>query len=96
MARDTSKTVAEASARPLHRVGSAAELGRLLRGRRRHLGHTQAEAAALCGVGIRFLSELERGKPTVEVDRALRVAQRLGLEVWLGAREGNAFRSEGE
>ena len=32
---------------------------------------------------MRFLSELERGKPTVELGRALRVARRLGLDIWL-------------
>jgi hypothetical protein len=28
---------------------------------------TQADASALCNVGIRFLSELENGKPTLQI-----------------------------
>lgn len=43
----------------------------------------QRDAAGISGVGVRFLSELERGKPTVELGRALRVLGRLGLEVWI-------------
>lgn len=66
---------------------NAAEFGRAIRRRREQLGHTQEEAAALCGVGTRFLSELERGKPTAQIGKALTVARRLGLEVSLQARE---------
>ena len=68
------------------RVETAAEFGRVLRRRRKELGHTQAEVAALCHVGVRFLSELERGKATVELGRALKVARRLGLELQLAPR----------
>lgn len=63
-------------------IASAAEFGAAVRRRRKQLGHTQVEAAALCRVGVRFLSELERGKPTAEIGRALRVAQRLGLRLF--------------
>lgn len=65
------------------RIETATDLGRAIRTRRKELGHTQADTAALCRVGVRFLSELERGKPTAELGRALRVARRLGLELHL-------------
>ncbi len=39
-----------------------------VRARRKALGLTQRELAELAGVGVRFLSELERGKPTARVD----------------------------
>ncbi len=68
------------------RVNSATDFGAELRRRRNELGHTLAEAAALCRVGIRFLSELERGKPTAEIGRALKVARRLGLQLHLAPR----------
>ncbi len=67
-------------------VDSAADFGAVLRRRRKDLGHTLAEAAALSRVGIRFLSELERGKPTAEIGRALKVARRLGLQLRLEPR----------
>lgn len=87
----TPREPAAGATRATHQVVSASDLGRLIRARREFLGHTQADAAALCGVGVRFLSELERGKATIELGRALRVAQRLGLEVRLSAREGKRF-----
>jgi len=65
---------------------TAADFGHEIRRQREQLGHTQEEAAALCGVGTRFLSELERGKPTAEIGKALTVARRLGLEVSLRPR----------
>lgn len=47
---------------------------------------TQAEFAAMCGVGVRFISDLENGKPTVEMGKVLRVLGCLGLEVRIGPR----------
>lgn len=44
------------------------------------------EAAGLSGVGIRFLSELERGKPTAALGKALTVLERMGLELWVAPR----------
>jgi len=56
-------------------------IGRRVRGERKRLGLRQDELASLCGLGTRFLSELENGKPTLEIGRVLRVLDALGLEV---------------
>lgn len=61
----------------------ATELGQLVRQRRRANGMSQEELALLAGVGRRFVSELERGKAGVrleKVDQLLRVfGKRLGV-----------------
>lgn len=57
------------------------ELGQLIRKTRKAMGLTQLDAAGLCGVGERFLSELERGKPTASLGKALQVLHRLGFTV---------------
>jgi len=44
-------------------------------------GLTQADLAGYCGVGQRFVGELERGKPTVRLDKTLQVLEGLGLEL---------------
>lgn len=62
-------------------IRTARDLGVLIAQRRKKLGYGLVDAAAMCQVGTRFLHELEHGKPTVEFDRALRVAQRLGLRI---------------
>jgi HTH-type transcriptional regulator / antitoxin HipB len=68
---------------PYGKIRSADELGALIRRRRSEAGVRQADAAGLAGVGARFLSELERGKATAELGRALQVCERLGLEVYV-------------
>ena len=45
---------------------------------RKALGLTQAELALAAGVGLRFVVELEAGKPTVRLERVLRVIDALG------------------
>jgi y4mF family transcriptional regulator len=66
---------------PFGKISGAAELGRCVRAQRKAQGATQSEFAALCGVGVRFISELENGKPTMELGKVLQVLQCLGLEV---------------
>ncbi|PJA25502.1 MAG: transcriptional regulator [Alphaproteobacteria bacterium CG_4_10_14_0_2_um_filter_63_37] len=63
-----------------------AEIGQLIRAHRKGQGATQADFAALCGVGVRFISELENGKPTVEAGKVLHVLHCLGLELTLQPR----------
>lgn len=70
-------------------VASPVALGRLIRQRRKGDRMTQSEAAALCGVGNRFLSELERGKATAELGKTLRVLRGLGLELSVTPRGGS-------
>jgi len=66
------------------RVDSAAQLGRLVREHRKGLHRvTVAQTASVSGVGTRFISELERGKSTAEIGKALHVIQQLGLDIWV-------------
>lgn len=71
---------------PYGKIATPEELGRLVRQTRNRLGFKQETAAGLCGVGVRFLSEFERGKPTVELGKVLRVLSRLGLDVRVAPR----------
>ena len=49
--------------------------------RKEKINMTQKEAASIAGVGVRFLSELENGKPTLEIDKVLNVARLLGMDI---------------
>ena len=63
-------------------LGDRSDVGCVsIRARRKHDGLTLAEVAGLTNVGIRFLSELENGKPTVRLDKILRVVAALGLQL---------------
>jgi len=67
-------------------IKSAAEIGKMIRAKRKEIGMTQADFAGLCNVGTRFVSELENGKPTLEFDRVLRVTQLIGIDLFAKAR----------
>jgi len=68
------------------KITSPKEIGNAIRKKRKEDGLTLSDASALCGVGYRFLSDLENGKPTVELGKTLQVIAGLGLEVRLGPR----------
>lgn len=58
-------------------------LGEYVRDRRQSRGYTQRELAGVSGVGLRFLSELERGKPNVDLNLVLKVLASLGCDLLL-------------
>jgi HTH-type transcriptional regulator / antitoxin HipB len=60
-------------------VESAKELGAAVQLRRTQANLTQAVAAPMCGVSVKFLQALETGKPTVQFDKALAVARQFGI-----------------
>ena len=57
------------------------ELGKTIREARRDAGLTQAQVAAAAGVGLRFLIELEAGKPTAQLGKTLAVLTILGCRL---------------
>jgi len=66
---------------------TAADIGTAVRKKRKEDGLTLADAAALCGVGYRFMSDLENGKETVQVGKVLKVLTALGLDMIIEARK---------
>jgi len=62
-----------------------AELGKLVRETRRAGGLTQDQLAGAAGVGVRFLIELEAGKPTAQLGKALSVLATLGCRLRIDA-----------
>jgi len=61
------------------RIVSTEQLGTEVRARRRALKVTQKVLAMTCGTGLRFIVDLERGKPTCQTGKTLQVLQALGL-----------------
>jgi len=75
------KNINQTYSLPYGNFATPEELGRCVRARRKEQDATQAEFAALCGVGVRFISDLENGKPTMELGKVLQVIKCLGLEL---------------
>ena len=66
---------------PYGKILTALQLGGLVRACRKEQQTTQAELAALCSVGVRFISDLENGKPTIELGKTIHVLRCLGLDI---------------
>ncbi|WP_415878096.1 helix-turn-helix transcriptional regulator [Methylomonas sp. TEB] len=64
-------------------IQSTQQLGQALRTARKQLGLTQSEMALTAGVGVRFIVDLEAGKPTVRLETVMRVIEALGGQVML-------------
>lgn len=67
-------------------VTQVKEIGQLVRQRRKEAGLTLKDAAGIAGVGVRFLSELERGKSTLQLGLVIEVLQLFGLELHVKTR----------
>ncbi len=61
-------------------------LGRAIRARRKSLHYTQAYLSEVTGLSITFISDLENGKPTIEIGKALQLIQLLGMDLFLEER----------
>lgn len=64
----------------MQQFSTAKEFGEIIRRERKRQGFTQTQLANYSRVGLTFVSNLENGKPTAELERALRVAQTLGID----------------
>lgn len=62
-------------------INSPAALGTAVQAARKRLGLTQPQLALAAGVGVRFVVELEAGKPTVRLEKVLSVLHALGGQV---------------
>ena len=56
-------------------------LGLIVHRERKAQNLRQAELAAAAGVGVRFIVDLEAGKPTLQLEKALHVLETLGCDV---------------
>jgi y4mF family transcriptional regulator len=61
------------------------DLGSLVRKERKASGLTQAELALTSGTGMRFISDLENGKPTCQIGKILTVLETLGIRVTMSS-----------
>jgi y4mF family transcriptional regulator len=60
---------------------TAAQIGKLIRDTRKNLGVTQKDLALTSGTGMRFIIDLEKGKETCEIGKALAILNTLGIKI---------------
>ena len=68
-------------------IDNSKALGGLIRQERKNQGLTQEQLAALAGVGVRFVRELEHGKESCRIGLAFQVMTTLGLSLTVYTRE---------
>ena len=59
------------------------DIGATIRKTRKAIGITQKDLALTSGTGLRFIVDLEKGKPTCQIAKVLSVLQTLGIKVQL-------------
>ncbi len=62
-------------------ITDSEQFGQIIRQAREAQKMRQKDLAAASGCGIRFISDLENGKRTCEIDRSLKVAWMLGVKI---------------
>lgn len=63
------------------KIKSSTDLGNIAKQARKSQNLTQDQLAAICGVGRRFIIDLEKGKPTCVIEKSIKVLQMLGLNL---------------
>ena len=68
------------------------KLGQIVRKTRKEMGVIQSDLALTSGTGLRFISDLENGKPTCQIGKVLQVLQTLGIRIALQTPSGKGGR----
>lgn len=63
------------------KIFSVADFGHVVQSTRKEQGLTQMDIAGLAHTGSRYIVDLEKGKPTIQMQKALEVLELLGLEL---------------
>ena len=69
------------------KINNTKTLGETIRARRKELHYTQAYLAEFTGLSVTFISDVERGKTTAEIEKIIRLINVLGLNLILEKRE---------
>ena len=56
-------------------------LGHAIIIRRKELNYTQAYLSEFTGLSVTFISDLERGKPTAEIEKTIHLINILGMDL---------------
>lgn len=68
------------------KITDSKSLGQSIRERRKELGYTQKYLSEYTGLSITFISQLERGKPTAEIEKIIQLIHILGMDLMIEKR----------
>ena len=64
-------------------ITNTSDIGEAIKSARKKQNMTQEQLAAVAGVGVRFVRELEQGKESCHIGKAITVLSMLGLNLTL-------------
>lgn len=67
-------------------INNCTQFGQFIKRRRKELGYTQNYVSEVTGLSASFISNLENGKPTTELGKAILLANMLGVDIDISAR----------
>ena len=68
------------------KIHDSKSFGKMIKEKRKKLGYTQKYICEVSGISASFISDLENGKTTVELGKAIYLANLLGIDVELNER----------
>ena len=68
------------------KINDTKSFGDVIKERRKKLGYTQKYISDVTGISASFISDLENGKSTTEIGKAIYLANLLGIDVVLNER----------
>lgn len=68
------------------KILDSVSLGKAIRERRKELNYTQAYLAEFTGLSVTFISDVERGKKTAEIEKVIQLLHILGMDVFVERR----------
>ena len=68
------------------KITDSKSLGQAIRVRRKELNYTQEYLSVFKGLSVTFISDLERGKPTAEIEKTIRLINILGMDLLIERR----------
>lgn len=68
------------------KINNSKALGQAIRKRRKALNYTQVYLSEMTGLSVTFISDVERGKETAEIEKTIRLVNLLGLDLYIEER----------
>lgn len=68
------------------KIMDCGEFGKACRNRRKALGYTQNDLSEVSGLSASFISDVENGKATVELGKAIQLVKLLGMDLFVEER----------
>lgn len=68
------------------KINNSKKFGEFVKVHRKKLGYTQKQICEVSGISASYISDLENGKATIELGKAILLANLLGIDVELNVR----------